>query len=491
MRLIDRHDCRRIVRASLAATTLAAVTLPTMARAEDDPVGTVLQTANVVATQSCTGIETLVPEPNAPDIDFGGTKWRVVPTKRVAYFVASHSGEMVAPGEALDFLRPFDRRAASERPIGHDALRALVYHIQGILVARELNGLRAFDKANKPVSYSDTEHNQAWITRPDVVLRCKLPQPSTARQVADGTSNGAIKKDENGKIGIDLRLAGSVEALGAEGEVRNSAAAATVGYNRTRTFQEDGSRTETNELTVKAMLGAAFETGNNSDLMIYGGYELKRNRAKPAAPLVPPATARDGDTEIVTIGAGFGKLVPLAGKANPYAFSVNLRFDGAYKFDLVKEAERAEGKLTATLYSLPKTFGICGLGGFTDFGNGFYTRCDLIGEFSYSKVTKRGLLVPTGKDYYAHAGGKAAFAVFYGDPSENAAFLNAEYTYLPRISGDPNTIKTIRQHKVSLGYRWWTGTAYALEVKGELTDGINPDSYADENALTLGFGIIF
>lgn len=491
MRLI-LHRSFVSVPSLVAVGLLAAFAAPGAARAQDDPEGDAQASAGLIATNTCNGVVNTVPPQATPDIDYKDDKWRAVPNSRLAYFAASHSGTMVAPGEALALVRKLDAPNPEDRPKELKPLRSLMYHLQNVLVTEELSGLRAFGQDGKPVTYTDTDHNRAWLVRPEVVLRCKLPKKDDAapqQAGSEGTQEAPAKK--GGGLKIDLRLAGTVEALGAEGEARKSAAAASIGYNRTRTFQEDGSRTQTTEISAKAMLGAVFETGPNSDLMLYGGYELKRNRAVPAPTLTPPATERDGDTEVITLGGGIAKLAPIGGSRNPYAVSLNLRFDGAYKFDLVKDAERAEGKFTVSLYTLPRTLGICGFGGYTDFGNGFWSLCELSGGFSFNKVMKRGTLVPTGKDSYAHAGGKASIALFYGDPSENSAFLSGEYLYMPRISGDQAEIKTIRRHKVALGYRWWSGTSHALEVKAELTDGINPDSYADENAVTIGFGILF
>ncbi len=469
MRLIPAMTSRATV--ALAPILAAAWASPGLAQngASIDS----LDTAKVIATQSCAGIEKVVPEAALPDVeDEDKNRWRAVPTRRVAYFLASHSGVMVAPGDALDLVRSLDDREASEPA----ALKDMLYHVQTILIAKDLNGLRAFDGPGTAApTYASPEHNRAWMMRPNIILRCKLPRTATPPSKANPS----------------LRLRGTVAALSAVGEDRLGAAAATIGYTRTRTFQDDGSRTQATDLAVNAVLGAIFDVGAGNALMLYGGYELKRNRVVPPPTLVPPATQRDGDTDIVTLGAGIGRYLPLGGKDNRYAVSLNLRFDGAYKFDLVKDSERAEGQFTASLYTQPRSLGICGFGGFTDFGNGFWSRCDLVGMVRYGKFTKRGLLPASAKDEFAHAGGKASIALYAGDPGDNAAFLSAEYLYMPRIDGDPAAVPNVRRHKINMGYRWWKNSAYALEVKGELTDGINPDSFADENVVTVGFGIIF
>lgn len=114
---------------------------------------------------------------------------------------------------------------------------------------------------------------------------------------------------------------------------------------------------------------------------------------------------------------------------------------------------------------------------------------DLIGTFDV--LTDHGTIAPSVKDHFAHLGGRAGGKIFFGNPLDNAAFATGEFTYLRRIDGDSAAFPHIKRHKFSLGYRWWQNDAFAFEAKGELIDGINPDSFEDENSLSLGFGVIF
>lgn len=492
----NRRDSLRAVAIALAG---CAFSCGSLASAQDADKDALLSTTQVIVTQSCSGIAAQAADLHMPDITFdSGTEkgtWRAVPAKRVSFFLVSHSGEETTSSKALAELRGLEHKPGEGTLGASRYLRDLLYELEFNLNAGTYADMRAFTPQGKLVEIDRHDHNQPWITRPGVILRCKLADqvvaqhaPSTPGQL--GTEPASASATKKGG-GIDLRLRGDVAALQATGNDRKSAAAASFGYTRTRTFQDDGSRTQTNEYAVKAVLGSPLIDRPNSNLTAFVGYELKQNRARPAPALVPPATERDGDTDIVTLGLTGGHLLPLSGSGNPYASSLTLQLDGSYKFDRVKQSERTEGRLSASYYNGKPLLGLCTLGGLKDFGNGFWSHCDLTAIGTYNVITRHGRLPVTTKDHYGHLGGKVSAALYYGDPSENAAFATAEYQYMARIDGDPAVIPVIERHSFTLGYRWWSGSAFALEVKAALTDGINPDSFADENTLSLGFGIIF
>ena len=470
------------------AIGFAAFSLASAARADEAGVETVLATADVVVIQACDGIEAGQEDLRRPDLPIDGAKWRVLPNKRLAYFLASHAGEMVAPADALQTLRDFDPANVNNRPAGHKFLKDLLYLLQGNLAANKYD-LRAFNADGTPVLFDDTENNLAWLSRPGIVLRCKLPEQATTVIPSNGSAGPVVVKPAGKKASkIAVKLRGSVDALASEGTARDSAAAAGFAFTRNKTYQDDGSRTTANSYAVNAVLGIDFDHRLTSSFFIYGGYELKQNRSKPVPLLTPPATERDGDTEIVTLGAGLGRLVPLGQGSNAYSTSLMINFNGSYKFDLVKDSERVQGELDLAPYVSNR---LCTIGGLTDYGNGFWSGCELTGIAKFDVITRHGSLLTTNKDHFAYLGGKIGVSFYYGDPSEKAAFATAQYLNLRQVDGDSSAFPQIRQHKFSFGYRWWQGKAYALEAKAELTDGINPDSFADENALTLGFGIIF
>jgi hypothetical protein len=480
---------KRATRVKLALlATATALVASTAAQAETDQGLAILGAAGLIASNSCERIVAETSPLYARNIPFKDAEWRVVPTKYVAFFTVSLSGEIVEPAEALSRFRSLGKaQSIGPQTEGRSTqdnihLRNLIYSFQKDLAAEKFGAMRAFTQDGKLFVPSAEDANRAWIADSNIVLGCKLPTESAP---------GIVVVDPNKGGKLDLRLRGDVAALAATDKDRVTATAASFGYSRTRTFQEDGSRTQASEFSVKAVLGAVLDHNPLHTFVVYGGYELKQNRVKPAPTLVPPATERDGDTDIITLGSSVGRLVPIGSKGNPFDASLNLRFDGTYKFDLVKDSERAEGKVSASLFVLKPIAGICTIGGLNDFGNGFWAGCELSALASYNVITRHGLLPVTVKDHFAHAGGKAAITLYRGDPGEDTAFASAQILYMPRIDGDRTAFPDIKQHKFSLGYRWWKGSSFALEAKGELTDGINPDSFADENALTIGFGVIF
>lgn len=410
--------------------------------------------------------------------------WRKVGTDRLAFFVSAYARETMTPDEALAAIKGLEGggNSTDSRPLA-DTL----YDFQQKLASGNVEGIKAFGADGTPITSAAVDPESSWITRSDVTIRCLLPD------VADGNANP--------RSHVSLRLRGNVDALTATGKARKSADAATFGYTRTRTYQEDGSRTQDDEIKVDAVLGAVLDRSPRYSLSGYVAYQLKRTRSKPAPVLTPPATERDGDTDIVTLGIMGETTTSLGGADNRDRVSLRSTLSANYLFDRVKDSERVKGELTFTPFARgPRSssrghrplLGLCDLGGLTDLGSDIWTSCELQGVVTYNQVTKHGSLLPTGDDHFGHAGGKAAATLYLGNPSEDTSFfLSADFEYLARYDGNPADIPNIKRHEFKVGHRWWQGNRFALEINATLVDGINPDSFADENALTLGFGVIF
>ncbi len=442
----------------------------------------------IVAEQACSEISRAAAGESKPgDITYDGGTWREVGASRVAFFVAAYARDALSPDDALTTISGL--RTNPDRGTRYLFLADTVNGFQMDLAGGKFDGLKAFGSDGKPVASRNLDPASSWFVGSDVTLRCLVPE----------------KPDAKGGIPVSIRLRGNTDALTATGTELKSADAAAFGYNRTRTFEDDGSRKQTNEISINAVLGAVKEFSPNLAVTGYVSYELKQSRVKPTPTLVPPAAERDGDTDILTLGVLGEAYVPLGGKDQPWATSLRLTFSGSYLFDWVKDSERVRGEFTAGLFhrapinvtlterqKRKPLLGICDLGGYSHISAGIWTRCDVQAIVTYNQVTKQGSLTPSGNDHFGHAGGKASISVFLGDPSEKSSFfLGADYLYQLRYAGDPNEIPDIRRHSVTLGHRWWQSKGFAIEVKASLTDGTNPDSFADENALTLGFGLIF
>ncbi len=442
----------------------------------------------IVVEQACGEVSRAALGESKPgDITYDGGIWRKVGSDRVAFFVAAYAREAFSPSDALTTIS-----GLQDNPDRSDRYLLLADSVNGFqmeLAGGKFDGMKAFGPDGKPVVSRNLDPATSWFVGSGVTLRCLVPE----------------KADSKNGSPVSIRLRGNIDALTATGTELKSADAAVFGYNRTRTFEDDGSRKQTNEISINAVLGAVKKVSPNLAVTGYVAYELKQSRVKPTPALVPPATERDGDTDILTVGVLGEAFVPLGGKGQPWATSLRLTFSGSYLFDWVKDSERVRGEFTASLFhrtpigitltgrkKRKPMLGICDLGGYSHIANGVWSRCEVQAIVTYNQVTKQGSLTPSGNDHFGHAGGKASVSVFLGDPSEKSSFFfGADYLYQRRFAGDPAEIPDIQRHSVTLGHRWWQSKGLAIEVKASLTDGTNPDSFADENALTLGFGIIF
>lgn len=473
---------RNTLRALLVSASAMATAQPAMAEQ--------FSTADraVVVTQTCDIAITKAQSPDTSgDLIYKDKRWRTVPTNRLAFFLAAFARQAMSPDEALRAIT-----SLRGNPLGSTTLlnlRDITDDFMLDLAADKLDGIKVFGPEGKPLARNEIDSQGAWMLRSDVTLRCEVPD----------------EPESDGSKGISLRLRGNTDALPATGTELRSADAATFGYNRVRTFQDDGSRTQSNEFSVNGVLGAVKEFSSDFSLTAYVGYQLKRTRTRPAPALTPPATERGGDTDLLTIGTMGEAFVPLGNKDEAWSSSLRMTFSGSYMFDFVTDSERFRGEFTAGLfYRRPidlsdrshqrrkPQFGICDIGGYSRLNDGLWTRCDLQAIVTVNQVTKHGTLTPSGEDQFGHAGGKASFSLYLGDPSKKSSlFFAADYLYLSRYAGDPASIPNVRRHSVTLGHRWWQPGGIAVEIKASLLDGINPESFADENALTLGFGLIF
>ena len=445
-----------------------------------------LDGAGMIGEQTCAGIEKPPPNPRKPDLVTAEGLWREVDSSRYAFFVSSYAGETSGPGDALNKLRTLNPLPGADNRV----LRTVLDHVQMQVASGNLAPLGAFDPNGVRLDAAsvDSRLESPWTVDSAIILRCLLPKPSAS--IAPEGTTVAMGKPLR-KLDDALRLRGDVDALAASGDDRKSAAAATFSFDRVRAYLDDGSRKETRTYSIDAVLGAVLHDDLLASLTIYAGYELGRERSRPAPTLTVPATQSDGDTEVLKFGLVGSKLFAVGPASNHYKQSFDVTVDTSYLFDLTKDSERIRGRISSGFYSGEPWLVFCKIGGYTDFGNGLWTRCelDLIGTFDV--LTRHGSIAPSVKDHFAHAGGRAGAKLFFGNPLDNSAFATAEFLYLRRIDGDAATFPHVKRHKFSLGYRWWNQEKFAIEAKGELFDGINPDSFEDENSLSLGFGIIF
>ena len=227
---------------------------------------------------------------------------------------------------------------------------------------------------------------------------------------------------------------------------------------------------------------------DDSSLFAYAGYELSRSRTRPATPPTPPATLRDGDTEIIKLGLVGSQYFNLAsGVKADHALTVSL--DGAYLFDLVKDSERLRTKVTLSPYKYAGRGGLCGIREYHEtFIPGIRASCTPDILFQYGHVTRGGKLTTDEKKDHVMIGGRIGYDLMLAGDLESGVFAGGSIEYQKRLSGG---VPNIRRHRLYIKYRLWAGSDFAVDIGPELIDGINPDSFADENQLVLKTGLIF
>lgn len=394
---------------------------------------------------------------------------------RLAYFVLADAGIQASqPAQQLrDIL-------AGSVPIGGGPLRSIrdnVYRLQERL------------SANSPESASDvglraapaaTDNSTWWLVQPNLQLSCT--KFAAARQNTGSASPG----NEPFSLG-QLRLRQNAEALSAaDGQERLAAGAAQIGLRRERRVLDNGTTRTDNTLSVEAALGWALRDRADSALLLYGAYQRERLRSDPPPQLAPGASQADKDTNILELGVTGRQLVRM-GNVN-----LMLRGSGSYISNYVDDSERLRLKLSATPYFGPFPRGrFCYFGGFADAINrGFGSvrgRCSLTFLAQVNHVLVAGSATIGTNDEFVLAGGRIGYELAAGEAGGVVAGVT--YEYQRTIHGNVPSIDRLTAH---LKYRIWTGDkSFGIEFGFDFADGINPETFNDENRIRLGVGLIF
>jgi hypothetical protein len=430
------------------------------------------------------------------DIEFQSGIWRQVDSSKLGYFIASHTGKIISFGEAREYLVSIANRPnETQDPVNMIRdIRDTYRSFQAELLAGQMSDMRVFDAAGRalPVNAAEDrdgpfEYSNLWLFNNEVKIRCKVGDADATSAV---TSSGGIDLKKH------LRLRGTVDGLTATGNKRKTAEAATVGYSRVRTLKSDGTREQSETVSINAVVGISPIEENLYGFIPYVSYELNQTRKNPPPVLTPPATIRDGDTDVLKLGVVGYAILPVGTDANgqdeDWSTSFDFSLDAAYLFDFAKDTERFRARVTTDIYHQQGLFGLCGLRDYRDWRNSkLWTRCDLQVIADYNILTERGRLINIDKETFGHMGVNAKFSASYGDSSTTGPFFGAQYTRLWRVRGDPMFIPQIKRHEFTLGHRWWSGNDFAIEVSASLVDGENTDSFEDENEISFGVGFIF
>ena len=463
--------------------------------------------------------------PRASDLQAEKGVWRSVSQERVAFFILAFAGRMASPGDAIITLRSqFEDTLAADARLYEvvDAFRghATVDGIESIRIYERTatsaddfydstKARRVFDPIGGTTGNAEEGGGQFgydWYLEDRFTVRCfvEISQGSIVASRGGAATGTATPARPPFDLADRLRLRGSVKDLSASGADLKKASAASIGLARSRKFQSDGSRVETDTLAVNAFLGLDLSPGGNGaypKTLLFAGYERNSARSDPAPALTPPATERDSDTEVLQFGLQHSTILPL-GRAEPgqgdpsgprrsFSTSAALTVDGAYLFDMVKDSERFRMDASMDFYHRDGLGPLCGIGVFDEVAEKFWTRCSFSARADWNFITREGRLTNIAKTEFGHIGGRLGFDAIVGAAPSGGPFIALEYLNLQRIAGDATFIPDIERHEFAVGYRWWTSGKVGIEAKTSLADGINPDSLVDENELSISFGLIF
>lgn len=403
--------------------------------------------------------------------------------RRFFFFILADSGMSVARDNELSRVSSAytSRSSDSEKEIANK-----IAQLQAEIGANKSKVLKVMSADGSPVVGSGLGR---WILDNTLTFTCKF-----------------LPKSGLGATALNFRLRSKPEDLVKAGKSDLKAVeSAKVGLVTERITKDDGTTKRDTTVTIKAVIGVPIFTPKNSNsVYLYQGYELERVRSNPSPNITPPATQRDDDTEILKFGL-FGhtrtKVKENADSGEETKLAVGLNLDVGYLFDLVDNSERIRIAVEANPYAFVDLgvgrtrglFGLCGVGELLDKQHslipGLQGKCKFSALYQINHVTNKGNVKLKAKDEFILAGGAAKVDFQFGDDEESGFFAGMDYQYQQRLHGNKK-LPSIDRFYAYLKYRKWIGNV-ALDYGFNFVDGINPDSFVDENKLELSFGVLF
>lgn len=428
--------------------------------------------AEWVISRACANLE-----PAASEKD----QWRAIGQDQLAYFMAAYAGALVDRDEAVAFVRDaVDAVGKRQEYSNKAAVEVWSLNTSVQIAAKEGTEKRALRARAADGGRLEESQGGHWLLDDGVILECKV----ALKPAASGSTSQPI-------IHTKLRLRGTVDALSLKGRKFETAPSAELSYKRARTILADNSEKFTNTFAIKGALGYSLADSWETSVLAYSSYELSKVRVTPPPVLTPPATQADGDTEIVKLGFIGSNLYDL--NPDPLLLSPNmtLQLDGSYIFDLTKESERMRASVSLSPnFALPyRSF--CGLDGFVDtFIPGLQGSCSVAALYSLNHFTDKGKVVLTAKDDFVHAGFRVKGDWALAAHRSAGAIFGVGYEKQWIIHG---TVPDIDRFNAYVKYRFWLNPQRnsAIDVGFDFVDGINPDSFEDQNEVKFSAGILF
>jgi hypothetical protein len=276
---------------------------------------------------------------------------------------------------------------------------------------------------------------RGWLFRsaqPEWTLTCKATDPAPTF-VADIEKGGP-------RAPISIRQ--KPEELALVGDERRAAGAFQLGFQRTRTRQDDGGIQKETDFSIDGTAGARLTSPlSPTDAYVYGRYQLQRARTRPRPQLDAGATEGDDDTDALETGLLFhGQLT-----RNDSTAKLFLDAQIAAVFDFNNDASRS--KLRSLFRPvIDANLGLCGLKSYARPIRGLplATRCKFQLDVEGAQVLKRGL-TPLGTfDNFLAAGLKAEFEAFLPTAEWRRSARNRHLSRPSRPARRPGHYRTLR-----------------------------------------------
>lgn len=283
------------------------------------------------------------------------------------------------------------------------------------------------------------------------------------------------------------------EDLWLTGDGVRTAAAFNLGFERTRTILEDGTRKTETSFSIAGTAGYRISRESSSwgHAYLFASYDLQRDRTRPRPTLGPGESESDGDTDALAVGVD--ALVQTWGQV-----PIDFDFQASTVFDFANDARRLRFRAIATPGFAARrredqrprsgpNLGLCHLGSFTP--GPLRRRCVIAAEVEAAHILRRGTSEIGDYDTFLAIGGRASFEAFLPTSGEDTGFLaSVRYRLLPVIHGGPDDIERL---EARLSHRFWTATGAGLDVGFTYTRGTNELSFEDEDVLTFGLGLVY
>ncbi|HEY5710654.1 MAG TPA: hypothetical protein VIT38_02065 [Allosphingosinicella sp.] len=322
---------------------------------------------------------------------------------------------------------------------------------------------------NQPISlFADGQ--PAWR------ITCKAPDP--ADNPADPPSPPAR-----------FAIRETPEELWLTGRARRKAGAFALGFERSRSVLENGTRETNTSFNIDGTVGLRVtpDTSRDFHAYLFATYNLQQDRTRPPPTLAAGESESDDDTNALALGIDGQYAGCLGGCAHGLPLELNLQM--ATIFDFANDASRL--RLRAILTPRPVIdLGLCRV---SVFSRGpLRSRCEFSAEIQGARVLRRGTTELGNYDSYLALGGRAGIEFFLPTlPSEDAAtgfFASLNYRFLPVVHGPPEDIERL---EIKIGHRFWTAGNVGIDVGFTYTKGTNELSFEEEDVLGFGLGLIF